>query len=56
MDYSKLAGKRQGEDVFLIGSLSSADARKVQRRSEAGELLRIAKGVYVRSGEESEVE
>ena len=56
MDYSKLAGKRQDDDIFLVGSLSSADARKVQRRAEAGELLRIAKGVYVRNGDTSEVE
>ena len=56
MDYSKLAGKRQGEDVFLVAGLSSAEARKVQRQAGTGELRRIAKGVYVRNGDESEIE
>lgn len=56
MDYSKLASTRQSEELFLVAGLSSSDARKVQRQAAAGELRRIAKGIYVKNGEDSEVE
>jgi Fic/DOC family len=56
VNVTKIASKRQDESVFLVGGLSSAEARKVQRLALAGKLLRIASGVYVRNGEASAVE
>jgi hypothetical protein len=57
MDYAKLAGKRREADELIIAAgLSAPDARTAQRRAKTGELRRIAKGIYVRNGEEADVE
>lgn len=57
MDYAKLAGKRQeGDELIIAAGLSAPDARAAQRRAKAGELRRIAKGIYVRNGDDADVE
>lgn len=43
---SKLAVDRQG-DVLITRGAPAAEARAVQRRAKAGELVRLAEGIYV---------
>jgi hypothetical protein len=43
------------DEVVLTGRLSSADSRRAQRLAQAGDLKRLAKGVYVRNGSDEEV-
>lgn len=50
-----LAAPRQNEELFVAATGSAADARKLQRQAQAGELVRIGRGVYVASGTAEEV-
>ena len=42
------AAPRHGDDVLITRATSGAAARAVQRRARAGELVRVAEGVYLR--------
>ena len=50
-----LAAKRQTQEVFLAPA-NPTEARQLQRRAVAGELLRLASGVYVVNGPPEELE
>ena len=46
--------ERQAPEIFFSGE-DQALSRNLQRRAKAGELQRIAPGVYVRSGDDEEI-
>ena len=45
---SHLVGERQDDDLIITRGTSGAEVRAVQRRCLAGELLRLAPGIYLR--------
>lgn len=51
---ASLAIQRQGQEVLIPGS-DRAWARQLQRRAQAGELRRIAAGVYVQEGSDQDI-
>jgi len=57
MNFAKLVGKRQeADELTIVADLSAPGARAVQRLAKAGALRRIAKGIYVKNGEDADVE
>lgn len=49
-----LAKKRQLDDIFIVGE-DPAEARRLQRAAKAGDLVRLASGVYCPVGTDEEI-
>jgi Fic/DOC family len=47
---------RHEQDLFLLSEMSVAESRRIQRLAKDGQLLRIAKGVYLRNADKPEIE